>query len=225
MILIGQYDSPYVRRVAVSLHALGLPFARQGLSVFGDADAMRTINPLGRVPSLVLDTGEVLVDSAAILDHLDEIAGSAKALLPAKGEERRHALQIIVLATGAIDKAAAIGYEQLLRPADRVHQPWIDRNKVQLDAALLALEELTPEKGWFGGGRLLQPDITVAVALGYIRFRSDIMAALPDLPKLARLSKEAEALPAFVVALPSVDEIGGPLDAARAGLARFQGLA
>lgn len=225
MILIGQYDSPYVRRVAVSLHVLGLPFARQGLSVFGDADAMRTINPLGRVPSLVLDTGEVLVDSAAILDHLDETAGSAAALLPVKGPERRHALQIIVLATGAIDKAGSIAYEQMLRPPELIHQPWIDRNKVQLDAALFALEELTPEKGWFGGRRLLQPDISVAVALGYIRFRSTIMAALPDLPKLARLSKEAEALPAFAAALPSLDEIGGEAGAARAGLARLRGLA
>lgn len=225
MILIGQYDSPYVRRVAVSLHVLGLPFARQGLSVFGDADAMRTINPLGRVPSLVLDDGEVLVDSGAIIDYLDEVAGPAKALLPAKGSERRHALQIVALASGAIDKAGAIGYECLLRPHERVYQPWVDRNKTQLDAALLSLEELAPKQGWFGGGRLMQPDITVAVALGYVRFRANIMTPLPELPKLARLSKDAEALPAFIETLPGLDEIGGPVDEARAGLARFRGSA
>jgi glutathione S-transferase len=100
MILVGQYDSPYVRRVAISLHALGLDFERNTMSVFADADAMRRINPLGRVPSLVLDGGETLLDSAAILDHLDETVGPARALLPPAGAERRRALQIIALATG-----------------------------------------------------------------------------------------------------------------------------
>ena len=225
MILIGQYDSPYVRRVAASLNVLGLPFERNGLSVFSDADVMRTINPLGRVPSLVLDDGEVLVDSAAILDHLDEVVGRGKALMPASGGERRHALQIVAIATGAIDKTVAIGYEHLLRPPETIHQPWIDRNIVQLTTALRSLEELAPKDGWFGGGRLMQPDITVAAALGYIRFRTNFVGPLPELPKLARLSKDAEALSAFSQCLPSIEEIGGPVDDAQAGLARFKGLA
>ncbi len=224
MILVGQYDSPYVRRVAISLTHLGLPFERSPLSVFGDADAMREINPLGRVPSLVLDDGEALADSAAILDHLDEAVGAARALLPTIGPERRHALQIVALATGAIDKAGAIAYERLLRPADKVHEPWIARNKLQLETTLQALEALVPDHGWFGGDRLMQPDITVAAALGYIRFRSNIAGTVPNLPKLARLSKEAEALPAFSQCLPSVAEIGGTAIEAEAGLRRFQGL-
>ncbi len=224
MILVGQYDSPYVRRVAVSLTLLGLPFERSPLSVFGDAAAMREINPLGRVPSLVLDDGEVLVDSAAILDHLDEVAGPGKALMPAKGAERRHALQIIALANGAMDKTIAIGYEQLLRPPALIHQPWIDRNTIQRETALDALEVLVPDHGWFGGDRLMQPDITVAAALGYIRFRSNIAGAVSNLPKLSRLSNEAEALPAFRQCLPSVAEIGGTVIEAEAGLRRFQGL-
>ncbi len=223
MILVGQYDSPYVRRVAVTLHHLGLPFERRDLSVFGDAEAMRTINPLGRVPSLVLDDGEILVDSAAILDHLDEVVGPSRALMPAKGPERRHALQIISLATGATDKAGAIAYEQLLRPDERIHQPWIDRNKLQLDTAVAALEALVPHTGWLGGGRLLQPDITLAVALGYIRLRLPQTGALPPHPNLTRHSRDAEALPEFVKALPTIQEIGGP--EAQAGLDRLRGLA
>src|SRR5262245_37644838 len=103
MQLVGQYDSPYVRRVGISLHLLGLPFTRNPLSVFaGEAD-MRRINPLVRVPSLILDDGEVLVDSAAILDHLDETVGPDRALLPPRGAERRRALKIVAWATGAID--------------------------------------------------------------------------------------------------------------------------
>src|SRR5215472_4738324 len=98
MILVGQYDSPFVRRVAISLGVLGLACERDTRSVFSDFDAMRRINPLGRIPSLVLDGGEVLIDSAAILDWLDETAGPARALLPRAGPERRRALRLIALA-------------------------------------------------------------------------------------------------------------------------------
>ena len=72
MILVGQYDSPYVRRVAVSLRVLGFDYQQDTRSVFADFGAMRQINPLGRIPSLVAPDGEVLIDSAAILDWLDQ---------------------------------------------------------------------------------------------------------------------------------------------------------
>lgn len=100
MILVGQYDSPYVRRVAVSLRLLGLPYAHDTRSVFGDFDDMRRTNPLSRIPSLVLDGGEVLIDSAAILDHIDETVGPARALVPPSGAARRACLKRIALATG-----------------------------------------------------------------------------------------------------------------------------
>ena len=79
MILVGQYDSPYTRRVAISLMVLGIPYEHDTRSVFGDFDSMRRTNPLGRIPSLVLDDGEVLIDSAAILDWIDELAGPERA--------------------------------------------------------------------------------------------------------------------------------------------------
>jgi Glutathione S-transferase, N-terminal domain len=101
MQLVGQYDSPYVRRVAISLTLLGLPFTRNTISVFADADEMRRINPVVRIPSLILDDGEVLIDSAAILDHVDETVGPERALLPPRGAERRPALRIVALATSA----------------------------------------------------------------------------------------------------------------------------
>src|SRR5262245_50161534 len=110
--LIGHYDSPFVRRVGVSLAALGLPFARHLLSVFSVADQLRALNPVLRVPALVLDDGEALIDSTAILDHLDEEVGSERALLPAGGKGRRDGLRILALATGLGDKTVAIVYER-----------------------------------------------------------------------------------------------------------------
>ena len=87
MILVGQYDSPFTRRVAIALHLLRMPFTRNTLSVFANADQARKLNPLGRVPALVLDDGEVLIESGAILDYVDEIAGPGRALLPPAGAE------------------------------------------------------------------------------------------------------------------------------------------
>jgi glutathione S-transferase len=167
--LIGHYDSPFVRRVGISLHLLAMPFERQVLSVFGDADKLRAYNPVGRVPALVLDDGEVLVDSAAILDHLDQVVVPERALLPASGKARRDALQKVVLATGINDKAVAITYERRHR-GDAADAGWIARCRGQQDAALAGLEKLFAAEA-AAGSRLMQPEITVATMLGYVRLR------------------------------------------------------
>jgi glutathione S-transferase len=108
MKLVGRYDSPFVRRVAVLQHALGIPFEQIPLSPFAQAADLRRIAPIGRMPSIVLDDGEVLIDSAAILDYLDEISGPGRTPLPNTGLERRHSLRIVAAAIAACDKAIAI---------------------------------------------------------------------------------------------------------------------
>ena len=115
MQLIGMLDSPYVRRVAISMMRLGLPFQRHDWSVGADFDRIRQFSPLGRVPALVLDDGTVLVDSMSILDALDDLVGPSRALLPATGTPRREALRLMTLATGAAEKVA--------RPGLRAHGP------------------------------------------------------------------------------------------------------
>ena len=139
MVLVGQYDSPFVRRVAVSLRLLGFEYAHDTRSVFADFDAMRQVNPLGRIPSLVLDDGEGLIDSAAILDWLDQSVGPERALVPPAGPERRRALRLIALATGAIDKVGAAAYERLLRPAALRWPEWTLRCRTQGAGAIAAL--------------------------------------------------------------------------------------
>jgi glutathione S-transferase len=166
MILVGQYDSPYVRRVAVSLRLLGLPYAHDTRSVFGDFDDMRRTNPLGRIPSLVLDDGEVLIDSAAILDHIDETVGPQRALIPRAGAARRACLGRIALATGAIDKAGGgVVYERLVRPSRYRWPDWIERCRTQAQGALAALDAAQ----WPTAGRLDQSQITTACLLFYLK--------------------------------------------------------
>jgi glutathione S-transferase len=219
--LIGHYDSPFVRRVGVSLHLLDMPFGRRLLSVFSNADALRTHSPLGRVPALVLEGGECLIDSAAILDHLDEIAGPERALLPAGGKARRDALQKIVLATGVNDKAVAITYERR-KAADKVDESWIARCRSQQDGALAALEDRFVSEAP-GDPRLAQPEITVATTLGYVRLRQPETLPPGRYPALEALSARAEAHPAFKACQPTLQEIGGPPEEARAALLRLLG--
>ena len=115
MILIGQYDSPFVRRVAIALRLYGLAFEHRPWSTFGDGDRIAPYNPLRRVPTLVCEDGEALIESTVILDYLDELAGPEKAMIAARGPERRHALKICALAMGLADKAVSLLYERVLR--------------------------------------------------------------------------------------------------------------
>src|SRR6201996_8337425 len=117
MILIGQYDSPFVRRVAIAMRLYGIPYEHRPWSTFGDADKIEPFNPLRRVPTLVLDDGEVLIESTVILDYLDEVAGSSRALIAEAGVSRRQALKTCALATGLNDKAVSLVYERVLHSA------------------------------------------------------------------------------------------------------------
>ena len=200
MILVGQYDSPYVRRVAVSLRVLGFAYEHDTRSVFGDFDAMRALNPLGRIPSLVLDDGEVLINSAAILDWLDQTVGPERALIPPTGAARRHALKLIALATGAIDKIGAATYERQIRPAALRWPEWTLRCLTQGTGALAALAA----EPWPSGKNLDQAQITTACMLRYVELADSSLIPPGRFPTLDALATRCEALPAFQATYPAV---------------------
>jgi glutathione S-transferase len=195
-----------VRRVAIALNRYGLPFTRNPISVFSNAEEMARINPLVRIPSLILDDGEVLIDSAAILDHLDEIAGAARTLIPREGKERRQILQIVALATGSIDKAGAVVYERAFHGPQAVNPDWVARCMGQLAGGLRVLEDKL-NGDWFTGGRFTHADLTAGVLLGYLNLRLEGALDRRWLPKLAALSARLEAMPEFVAARPSPEEV------------------
>jgi glutathione S-transferase len=199
MILVGQYDSPYVRRVAVSLRVLGFAYEHDTRSVFADFDAMRRINPLGRIPSLVLDGGEALIDSAAILDWLDQTVGPGRALVPPAGAERRHALRRMALATGAIDKVGAAAYERMIRPAALRWPDWIDRCRTQGAGAIAALAA----EPWPEEAPLDQAQITTACMMRYVRMADPELLPPGRHPTLDALSERCEALPEFKATWPA----------------------
>jgi glutathione S-transferase len=199
MILVGQYDSPYVRRVGVSLRVLGFAYEHDTRSVFGDFDSMRQTNPVGRIPSLVLDDGEVLIDSGAILDWLDQTVGPARALVPAAGAARRRALRLVALATGAIDKAGASTYERVIRPAAYRWPEWIARCRTQAAGAIAALAA----EPWPAGAALDQAQITTACMIRYVQMADPELMPPGRYPALEALSQRCEARPEFRATYPA----------------------
>jgi glutathione S-transferase len=205
MILVGQYDSPFVRRVAVTLHHYHMPFTRQPLSVFGDFKKMGEINPLVRVPALILETGETLIDSGAIIDHIDHVAGQVRSLTPGNGTERRKVLQAVALATGAMEKTMAVFFERYYHSVKCLSKDWEQRCLSQLNATLVQLEKQcgTP---WFSDLHMSQADVSIGCMIGYIKLRVPEAFPANKYPKLHMLSLHCEMREEFVAARIGANE-------------------
>jgi len=197
MQLIGMLDSPYVRRVAVSLQLLGLPFEHRSISVFRGFDEFSRINPVVKAPTLVCDDGGVLMDSTLILEYAESLA-APRSLMPAAIADRQRTLQLVGLALAACEKSVQIIYERSLRPPEKQHAPWVSRVQGQLSEALDALErELARRPLATTAETIDQAGVSVAVAWFFIRAaRPDLTGAAPY-PALQALSAQAEQLPAF----------------------------
>lgn len=201
MKLFGTFMSPFVRRVAVSLNVLDLPFESVPLTVSKQPEEVRKYNPLTRVPALMLDSGETLIESSAILDVIDEMVGPERALVPSSGEARRHVLKIVSVGAGCADKSVWAYYEVTKRPHEKVHQPWLEHNEGQVLAGYAYLEDQLKQAGvdalFRTGAALNQAGITCAVAYRFtaqVRPNLNIAGAAPT---LAAFSEACETLDVF----------------------------
>jgi glutathione S-transferase/catechol 2,3-dioxygenase-like lactoylglutathione lyase family enzyme len=193
--LIGMLDSPYVRRVAVSLLLLGIDFRHEPLSVFRTMPAFAAINPVVKAPTLVCDDGTVLMDSTLILDHAESIAAGGRSLMPRAPDERRRALRILGLALAACEKAVQIVYERTLRPVEKQHAPWVERITGQLQAACDGLEsELEERPLAVESATIGQDGVTAAVVWRFVQ--ESVAAAVPAerYPHIVAHCAAAEAL-------------------------------
>lgn len=196
MKLIGMLDSPYVRRVAISLQLLGLRFEHQSLSVFRNFDAFSAINPVVKAPSLICDDGQVLMDSTLILEFVQALAPQ-NSLMPRDVAALQRELRLIGLALAATEKSVQMIYERGLRPPEKLHEPWMTRVTGQLLAAYRLLEAEIQQLPSPATDRLTQAGITTAVAWHFTRQTSPDVLAEDDFPRLAAYSRAAEALPEF----------------------------
>jgi glutathione S-transferase len=197
MFLIGQYDSPFVRRTAIALRLYGIAFEHRPWSSFGDADKLRPYNPLTRVPTLVLDDGETIIDSHAILDFADGLVPAERRMFPVSGDARRRAIRVANLATGMGDKLVSLFYEQRLH--EQASDVWVARCRRQIGASLDALEDDRALRAgtWWYGEAIGHADIAVACVL---RFAREVHSGIIDFsryPALLAHCERAEALPVF----------------------------
>ncbi|WP_211464110.1 glutathione S-transferase [Collimonas silvisoli] len=203
MQLIGMLDSPYVRRVSISLQLLAIPFEHRSISVFSTFEQFRQINPVVKAPSLVCDDGELLMDSTLILDYAEALAAPGKSLMPTAIGERQHALRVIGLALAACEKTVQIAYERNLRPAEKQYEPWVARVQGQLFAAYQALEiELRNKPLEVASKTINQAGVTTAVAWHFTQMMLPEIVIAADYPTLQSYSEQAEQLAEFIAAPP-----------------------
>jgi glutathione S-transferase len=191
-------DSPYVRRVAISAHLLGLPFTHEPVSVFRAYDAFAAINPVVKAPTLVTDDGVVLMDSGLIIEHLERLAG--RGLGPTTLADHARAQRILGLALAACEKTVQLVYEFNLRPAEKHHAPWIDRVRGQMAEAYRLLEvEIATDPTWPTAGPL-QAGVTSAVVWSFVGHMLPGELHADRHPALTALTRALEATPAFQAA-------------------------
>ncbi len=203
MILIGGYFSPFVRRSGVTLREYGIPYENRALKVWDEAEEVRAVNPLGRVPALILDDGETLVDSAVILDALDHMVPAEKALTPREGRERRQVMSLVELGAGAAEKAVAAQYERTTRPEEKIHQPWIEQCEGQSKGGFEALDRMA-EMPWIAGERKTQADITAVVAWEFLNIINPALAERVTCPKLKEIVARLTDTPPFAETRPVI---------------------
>lgn len=212
MRLIGILLSPYVRRVAVSLNILKLPFEHESVFVFGEPDVVRHYNPLVRIPALVLDDGANLVESGAILDEIDHMVSPARRLTPDDSPLRRRVLQTAAMALGCADKAQWAFYEDRVRPVEKVHIPWIEHNDRQVLGGFEHLNMAATKidnGGWIAGTpHISQADVTTTAAFTFANLARPHLELAKRFPQLSRFAERCEALPAFLEApLPTYSQL------------------
>jgi glutathione S-transferase len=211
VILIGQFDSPFVRRVGIALSFYGIRFEHRPWAVFRDAEKIGALNPLRRVPTLVLDDGSVHVETFACLELLDEAHADAmgeddgRLLLPRRGTKRRDGLRLCALAAGVADKAVSLVYERLIR--EHSSPVWSERCALQVRETLAALdtEFATRSTPFFLGERIQHPDIAATCAMTFMLDAHGGFLAEFEFPHLLSLRDRCEAREEFRTALQPFD--------------------
>lgn len=201
MKLIGRNHSPYVRRVAVALQMAGVAYDQEFWGLFSDADLIRTVSPMRRVPALVLDDGAVLVDSAAILDYLADLHGPEAIGLPATGPARHAVTQVVAWALACVEKMIAAAQEKGNRTPEMIQHDLIGRIEAQAHVGFAELERRLAGD-WFVGDRLTQGDAMAVITVSFAGIFAPGLIQPGQYPRLQALVARTEELAPFQATFP-----------------------
>ncbi len=194
--------SPFVRKVMIAAHELGLVGRIEVVhlrpSPLLPDPTLSDANPLSKIPALVLEDGATLFDSRVIVEYLDSLADAPR-LIPATGPARWDALRRQALADGILDAGILVFYERLQRPDAQQWQPWLDGQAAKVRQGLDALEALAPALG----ERVDAGTIAAAAALGWLDFRNPVGDFRDGRPALAAWYEGFSARPSMQATLPA----------------------
>ncbi|WP_116089971.1 glutathione S-transferase family protein [Sphingomonas crusticola] len=196
MILIGQYDSPFVRRVAITLQLYDFSYEHRPWSAVGDAERIARVSPLMRVPILIDADGVAMTDSGTIVQLLDHLAGGG-AFLNRSWPQQRDVLRLAAFATGVADKGVALIYERAFHK-DAV-PAWTQRLHRQIGdtLAMLDRERASRTSSWLFGDRLSHADIMLGAMTCFLREAHPGLFDLDSYRALRRHWEACEMLPEF----------------------------
>jgi glutathione S-transferase len=198
MRLIGLLYSPMVRRTAIALDVLSVPFTFEIMSMFRNFEQFAAINPLVKAPTLVTDDGTVLMDSGVIIDYARAVAPDPDVLKPRDPDLRLLDLRLDGLGLAAIEITLHLTYEVLLRPADKQHPPWRDRVRGQIvDVFHMLDRELEMHADRLLDGPLPLSAITIGVIGSTVTGLLARHATFGELSALSAFVERVEAIPSF----------------------------
>lgn len=195
-ILIGKNRSPYTRRVAITLDLYGFAFEQRHVNSWDEYEEVRAANPIAKIPCLITEAGDYLIESAAILDYLDCRVGPERALMPPPSALRDKTRQIVALSTAIIDKGRELRYETQLRPPELRYELFVERWSGQLTSALTALNDALSSP-FAAGERLTQADVTTGVMYDMIARVHPNLLPRGAFQSLEALGKRCRAMPEF----------------------------
>ena len=195
-VLIGWNRSPYTRRIRITMDIYGIPFEQRRITAWNSFDEIKESNPIVKIPTLIIEDGTCLIESAAILDYLDCRVGPDRALMPPPSPLRDKVRQIVALSTAIIDKGRELRYEIHLRPSELRYEPWVERFSGQLSSALDALDQRLSSP-FAAGERLTQADITAGCMSDMMNRMFPELMSEGSYPALDALAARCHAMPEF----------------------------
>ena len=189
--------SPYSAKVRMAAAWLGLPVEAETVNTTDEPGLLVDNNPLGKIPTLILDDGTALYDSRVVMQELDRMSG--RKLYPRNAQKQIEALRLEALADGITDTLVAQIYERRFRPAEKVHQPWLDMQARKTMRGLDWLNDNAPRVTT----KLTGGQFAVAAMLGYLDLRFADLNWRRGRPKLKRFeARFAQAFPDYETLKP-----------------------
>lgn len=202
MKLIGAGASPYVRKVRVALAEKKIEYQYELDDVWSEATEIQKVNPLGKVPTLIIDDGGAVFDSRVIVEYLDNLTPVHR-LVPPSGRARVEVKTWEALCDGLLDAAILMRIEQTQRPEGQRSAAWIARQMSKVEHALQSMSAGLGEKTWCCDNRYSLADICVGCALGYLDFRFPQLGWRSQFSNLANHADKLFTRPSFVATMPA----------------------